>query len=50
MHGDNLGGAEIGFGMNTLGSLKIGVCCGFSAEEALYNMESSWKSALRVMV
>ena len=29
---------------------KGGGCFSFSEEEALENMESSWKSALRVMV
>ena len=48
--GDTLGGAAMGFGVNTLGSLKVGGCCGFSAEEALEKMVLSWKSALRVMV
>ena len=40
----------MGFGVNTLGSLKVGGCCGFSAEEALEKMELSWKSVLRMMV
>ena len=40
----------MGFGVNTLGRLKVGGYWGFSAEEALENIESSWKSALRVMV
>ena len=47
---DTLGGAGTGFGVNNLGSLKLGGCCDFSAEEVLDNMESSWKSALRAMV
>ena len=38
------------FGVNTLGSLKVGGCCGFSAEEELEKIELGWKSALRVMV
>ena len=50
MDGGTIGGAAMGFGVNTLGSLKVGGCCGFSAYESLENMESSWKSALRVMV
>ena len=42
--GDTLGGASMGFLVNNLGSLKLGVRgCGFSAEEALEKMESSWK-------
>ena len=45
-----LGGAEMGFGVNTLGSLKVGGCCGFSAEEELEKIELGWKSALRVIV
>ena len=48
--GDILRGAEMGFGVNTLGSLKGGGCCGFSIEEALDKMESSCKSSLHVMV
>ena len=48
--GDTLGGAAMGSGENTLGSLKVGGCCGFIEEEALEKMELSWKSALRVMV
>ena len=40
----------MGFGVNTLGSLKVGGCCGFSAEEELEKMKSIWKIALRVMV
>ena len=40
----------MGFGVNTLGSLKVGGCCVFIAEEALDKMELSWESALRVMV
>ena len=40
----------MGFGVNTLGRLKVGGCCVFSAEEALEKMELSWESALRVMV
>ena len=48
--GDNLEGAATGFGVVTIGSLKVGHCYGFSEEEALENMESSWKSSLRVMV
>ena len=40
----------MGFGVNTLGILKVRGCCGFSAEGALEKMETSWKSALRVMV
>ena len=47
---DTLGGAAIGFGVNTLVSLNVGGCCVFSAEEALEKMEFSWESALRVMV
>ena len=50
MDGDTLGGVAMGFGVNTLGSLKLGNCCGLSAEEALENIEPSWKRALRVMV
>ena len=50
MDGDTLGGAEMGAGVNTLGSLNVGGCCGFSAEDVLENMESSLKSALRVLV
>ena len=38
------------FGVDTLGSLKMGYCCDFSAEDSLEKMESSWKGALRVMV
>ena len=45
-----LEGAETGFGVNTLGSLKVGGCCGFSAEDSFENMESICKSDLRVMV
>ena len=33
--GETLGGASMGFGVNTLGSLKVGGCCGFSEEDAL---------------
>ena len=33
--GDTLGGVAMGFGVNTLGSLKVGGCFGFSVEEAL---------------
>ena len=40
----------MGFGVNTLGSLKVGGCFGFSAEEALEKIELSWESALRVMI
>ena len=43
--GETLGGAAMGFGVTTLESLKVGDCSGFSAEEALEKMESSWKSA-----
>ena len=50
MDGDTLGGAATGFGVDTLGSLKMGGCCDFSAEESYDNMESSWKGDLRVMV
>ena len=50
MDGDTLGGAAIGFGLNTIGRTKVGDCCVFSAEEALDKMELSWEIALRVMV
>ena len=40
----------MGFGVDTLGSLKLGDCCGFSVEEVLEEMKSTWKIALRVMV
>ena len=50
MDGDTLGGVEMGFGVKTLGSLKVVGCCGFSAEEALEKMELGWKSALCVIV
>ena len=50
MDGDTLGGTAISFGVNTIGSLKLGGCCGFSSEEAWENMKLSLKSALRVMV
>ena len=33
--GDTLGGVEMGFGVKTLGSLKVVGCCGFISEEAL---------------
>ena len=38
MDGGIFGGAETGFGMDTLGSLKMRDCCDFIAEEALENM------------
>ena len=41
MDEDTLGGAATGFGVDTLGSLKMWDCCDFSAEEAQENMESS---------
>ena len=47
---ETLGGAAMGFGVNTIGSLKVGGCCDFIVEEALENMELSWKSSLHVMV
>ena len=50
LDGDTLVGAAMGFELNTLGSLKVGGCRGFSVEEALEKMESSWESALRLMV
>ena len=50
MDGDTLGGAAMGFGVNTLEKFKVGGCCVFSAEEALEKMESIRKSALRVIV
>ena len=37
----HLGGSATGFGVNTLGRVKMGYCCGFSAEEAFENMELS---------
>ena len=40
----------MGFGANTLGSLKVGGCSGFIEEQAWDKMEYSWKSALRVMI
>ena len=37
--GYTFGGAAMSFGLNTLGSLKVGDCCGFSAEESLEKVE-----------
>ena len=39
--GDNLGVTAMEFGVNTLGSLKVGFFCDFSAEEVLEKMEPS---------
>ena len=39
--GDTLGGASTGFGVDTLGNLKMGDCCGFSSEKELEQMELS---------
>ena len=50
MNGDTFGGAVMVLVVNTLGTLKVGDCCGFSSEELLEKMESSWKISLRVMV
>ena len=36
----------MGFGVNTLESLKVGVCFGFISEEALENMEQSLEKCL----
>ena len=41
MDGDTLGGAAKDFGVDTLGSLKMEDCRGFSTEEALEKMELS---------
>ena len=38
MYGDTLGGASMGLGLETLGSLKMGGCCDFISEEALEMM------------
>ena len=38
MDGYTLGGAAMGFGVDTLGISKLGDDCNFSAEEALENM------------
>ena len=35
VYGDTIVGAATGFGVDTLGSLKMGGCCYFSAEWAL---------------
>ena len=47
---DTLGGAATGFGVDTLGNLKMGDCCGFSSEKELEQMELSWNSDFIVMV